>query len=93
MCTQCGEVYCSVKWMGNPGCFAKQHRKGNRRTHTKEPYTYMEELEAVRKKEERRKRRAETEVERQKQAEIEAAKAAQEAFEKAQGDREARILL
>ena len=53
----------------------------------------MEELEAVRKKEERRKRRAETEVERQKQAEIEAAKAAQEAFEKAQGDREARILL
>ena len=38
----------------------------------------MEELEAVRKKEEWRKRRAEAEIERQKQAEIEAARAAQE---------------
>ena len=43
-CVECGDVYCSVKWMGNPGCFVKVHRHGNRREHTREPYTHMEDL-------------------------------------------------
>ena len=28
-CIQCGDVYCTNKWMGNPGCFAKHHAKGH----------------------------------------------------------------
>jgi hypothetical protein len=45
-CIQCGDVYCTNKWMGNPGCFAKHHAKGHLREHVQEPYTYMDELEA-----------------------------------------------
>jgi len=58
VCEQCGEVYCSVKWMGNPGCFVKHHRKGNRKNHTKAPYDFVERLkkkEEEIKEEERRK--------------------------------------
>eukprot|EP01041_Mallomonas_annulata_P003129 gene3129-6155_t len=36
-CVQCGDLYCSRTWMGNPGCFAKFHHKGNRLNHTTEP--------------------------------------------------------
>jgi hypothetical protein len=43
ICKQCGDVYCSSKWMGNPGCFARMHRRGNRKAHSKEPYTYCAE--------------------------------------------------
>jgi hypothetical protein len=25
-CESCGDAYCSVTWMGNPGCFVKLHR-------------------------------------------------------------------
>lgn len=32
-CLQCGDYYCSLKWMGNPGCFANYHSRGNRLTH------------------------------------------------------------
>jgi hypothetical protein len=32
-CQQCGDYYCSVTWMGNPGCFVRYHSKGNRRNH------------------------------------------------------------
>jgi len=42
-CQQCGDVYCSVKWMGNPGCFRKTHMKGNRKEHTCVPYTFLED--------------------------------------------------
>ena len=36
-CTQCGDMYCSKMWMGNPGCFAKFHHTGNRIHHVTEP--------------------------------------------------------
>jgi hypothetical protein len=39
ICEQCGDVYCSITWMGNPGCFPKYHSKGNRIKHTWKPYT------------------------------------------------------
>lgn len=32
-CVQCRDHYCSRVWMGNPGCFAVQHSKGNRAKH------------------------------------------------------------
>jgi len=38
-CMQCGDLFCSRIWMGNPGCFAKLHHKGNRMLHTLEDYT------------------------------------------------------
>ena len=37
-CVQCGDLYCSRTWMGNPGCFASHHSKGNRASHTMEKY-------------------------------------------------------
>ncbi|OWZ15595.1 hypothetical protein PHMEG_00010738 [Phytophthora megakarya] len=33
-CTTCGDRYCSVRWMGNPGCFERFHSKGKRSDHT-----------------------------------------------------------
>ena len=44
LCEDCGDVYCSNKWMGNPGCFAKMHRRGNRKQHTKAEYTFANDL-------------------------------------------------
>jgi hypothetical protein len=35
-CVQCGDLYCSIVYMGNAGCFAKFHSKGNRASHTTE---------------------------------------------------------
>ena len=32
-CLECNDLYCSRKWMGNPGCFAKNHKRGNRVKH------------------------------------------------------------
>ncbi|GLE05968.1 hypothetical protein PINS_up015179 [Pythium insidiosum] len=32
-CDTCGDRYCSVRWMGNPGCFERFHRKGRRADH------------------------------------------------------------
>lgn len=32
-CTTCGDRYCSVRWMGNPGCFETFHYKGRRTDH------------------------------------------------------------
>lgn len=43
-CQECGDVYCSKRWAGNPGCFAKMHRRGNRKSHTSVPYNYVYEL-------------------------------------------------
>lgn len=37
-CMQCGDCYCSRTWMGNPGCFAQHHSRGNRASHTAEPF-------------------------------------------------------
>lgn len=37
-CLQCGDCYCSRTWMGNAGCFAQHHSRGNRASHTTEPY-------------------------------------------------------
>lgn len=36
-CEQCGDLYCSRTWMGNPGCFLTYHSKGNRVAHTTVP--------------------------------------------------------
>ncbi|GMH56705.1 hypothetical protein TrRE_jg4376, partial [Triparma retinervis] len=58
MCEQCGDVYCSVKWMGNPGCFRKTHMKGNRKEHKCIPYTFLED----------RKKHEEEEVEKARRA-------------------------
>lgn len=33
-CETCGDRYCSVRWMGNPGCFERFHQKGKRADHT-----------------------------------------------------------
>merc|ERR1711865_1210855 len=43
ICEQCGDVYCSLTWMGNTGCFAKFHSKGNRRSHSWKPFSFAEE--------------------------------------------------
>jgi hypothetical protein len=37
ICLQCGDLYCSRTWMGNPGCFINYHSRGNRVNHTLEP--------------------------------------------------------
>jgi hypothetical protein len=33
VCETCGDRYCSVRWMGNPGCFETFHYKGKRADH------------------------------------------------------------
>ena len=33
-CVECGDLYCSNTWMGNPGCWQSCHAKGNRAKHT-----------------------------------------------------------
>ncbi|RHY52262.1 hypothetical protein DYB34_004656 [Aphanomyces astaci] len=33
VCETCGDKYCSVRWMGNPGCFERFHAKGKRIEH------------------------------------------------------------
>lgn len=37
ICLQCGDLYCSRTWMGNPGCFLNYHSRGNRVNHILEP--------------------------------------------------------
>lgn len=64
-CVQCGDVYCSVRWMGNPGCFAKMHRKGKRRDHKKVPYMFAVEKEARDERKRVEEERKQAEVERQ----------------------------
>ena len=32
-CVECGDLYCSRTWMGNPGCWITHHSKGNRANH------------------------------------------------------------
>eukprot|EP00605_Chrysophyceae_sp_TOSAG23-4_P001261 GSChrysophyteH1.ASY1.ANO1.1372.1 assembled CDS len=32
-CVDCGDLYCSRTWMGNPGCWATTHAKGNKQAH------------------------------------------------------------
>ena len=32
-CVECGDLYCSRTWMGNPGCWATTHAKGNKTSH------------------------------------------------------------
>ena len=58
MCEQCGDVYCSVKWMGNPGCFRKTHMKGNRKEHKLVPYTFLEDRRRHEEEEAEKARRA-----------------------------------
>ena len=43
ICVQCGDLYCSRTWMGNPGCFLNYHNKGNRVNHVLEPLEKPEE--------------------------------------------------
>ena len=37
LCVQCGDLYCSRTWMGNPGCFLDYHSRGNRVNHVLQP--------------------------------------------------------
>lgn len=32
-CVECGDLYCSRTWMGNPGCWATTHAKGAKQKH------------------------------------------------------------
>jgi len=81
LCVQCGDVYCSVKWMGNPGCFRKTHAKGNRKlTHTLVPYTFLADTR------ERHAKEAEKEA-----AEEEKISAFREEVAKSKGDLLARL--
>jgi len=91
-CVECGDVYCSVTFMGNPGCFAKQHRKGNRKAHTTEPYTYMKDKAAAEKRAKHAKRKEAKELQG-KQAKAAADEAARrEELLRRQSEREAKIL-
>ncbi len=56
-CEECGDVYCSVVWMGNAGCFAKLHRKGNRQQHHRAPYTHVGDAAAAQKRAKRARKR------------------------------------
>ncbi|CAK4128210.1 unnamed protein product [Aphanomyces euteiches] len=38
-CATCGDKYCSIRWMGNPGCFERFHAKGKRIEHEATPLT------------------------------------------------------
>ena len=76
-CVQCKDYYCSTTWMGNPGCFAKMHKKGNRVDHTTQDIDPA--LEAAKAVEVRRKQK---EIEA-KRKELEAAKKAREKEAKA----------
>ena len=71
-CIQCGDYYCSTTWMGNPGCFAKMHKKGSRANHNTQDIDPA--LEAAKALEVRRK---EKEMQA-KRKEIEDAKKARE---------------
>lgn len=42
ICVECGDLYCSRTWMGNPGCFLNYHNRGNRVHHTLEPLESMD---------------------------------------------------
>jgi len=66
ICVECGDVYCSIKWMGNPGCFKKMHKKGNRANHQCVPYSFLLEREEERRKEEEEARRKVEEEEEKK---------------------------
>ena len=53
VCNTCGDKYCSIKWMGHPGCFELFHEKGNRAEHEFErfrPITAPKELVELEKK-------------------------------------------
>lgn len=91
-CTDCGDVYCSVKWMGNPGCFAKQHRKGHRRAHICEKYVYMEERAAVLKQSKKVKLKEEKELKRKQLRAAVDEQARLEEIVNKQNEREKRIL-
>lgn len=78
--------------MGNPGCFAKQHRRGNRRKHTKEPYTYIKDLEEAQRQRDMAQKKALEEEKRRIATESVEAKARQEEAERREAEREARIL-
>ena len=92
VCVECGDVFCSVKWMGNPGCFAKQHRKGNRKSHTQGKYTYLEDKAAAqdRAKKARKKEARELRAIQAKAAADE--KARRDEILRKQAEREARIV-
>jgi len=92
VCVECGDVYCSVKWMGNPGCFAKHHRKGHRRTHSCENYAYMEERTAILKESKKAKKKEARELKRaQLRAAVEEEARLDELLQR-QNERENRIL-
>ena len=78
MCMQCGDVYCSVKWMGNPGCFRKTHMKGKKKDHKTVSYTFLADREKHEREELEKAKREQDE----KLAKMLADKAAREEFER-----------
>jgi hypothetical protein len=54
ICLECGDLYCSRTWMGNPGCFISYHSRGNRINHTLEP---LEKPESPRAGDDKKKRK------------------------------------
>jgi hypothetical protein len=91
-CVACGDVYCSVKWMGNPGCFAKVHRKGHRKTHVQAPYRYMEDLDAAKVRARRARKVAAAELKRKQAAAAADEQARRNELLRRQDEREQRIL-
>ena len=80
-CDTCGDKYCSIKWMGNPGCYEKFHCKGNRSKHNftrfrpKEKPTELKLLEKKAKEALEEKRRLEKiRLQEERERELEKAK-------------------
>ncbi|KAF1333705.1 hypothetical protein FI667_g2687, partial [Globisporangium splendens] len=63
LCETCGDRYCSVRWMGNPGCFERFHQKEKRADRTfsgfEAPMMTPEILELEEKVKQKRKKDAE----------------------------------
>jgi len=45
ICTTCGDYFCTLSWMGNPGCFAQTHSKGKRAAHYQLHFSDIEDDE------------------------------------------------
>lgn len=54
-CKVCGDIYCSVRWPGNLGCFENFHLKGNRMLHEIEMFEVREKPAEILELEERAK--------------------------------------
>ncbi|TMW57411.1 hypothetical protein Poli38472_003336 [Pythium oligandrum] len=85
VCTTCGDRYCSVRWMGNPGCFERFHSKGKRQEHSYEALEIPEPTPELRALEDavKQKRRRDAEAAEQEAKQMAASLLAMEQAEKA----------